>query len=117
MRNIIIILSIICIMLVSGCTEAPNINEVPSAATTDPELRCVELCREQIAAGNELSVGPCLSEIPDVNWDIEDWVCDVAHYPRKITDNNAQYQCQAYRKEIAAHFVEVSPNCEFIRKV
>ncbi|MBT3582681.1 hypothetical protein HN924_02040 [Candidatus Woesearchaeota archaeon] len=117
MKNIIIVLSIVFIMLVSGCTEAPNINEVPSAATTDAQLRCVELCREQITTGIDMSMGPCLSEIADVDWDFEDWVCDVAHHPRKITDNNAQYQCQAYRKEEVAHFVEVSPNCEFIRKV
>ena len=104
-------------MFVSGCIET-NVTEDPTnTPSTDPQERCVELCREQIANEMDLSTGPCLSEIEDVDWNFDDWVCDAAHFPRKLTDNNAQYQCQAYRKEIASHFVEVSPNCEFIRKV
>jgi hypothetical protein len=115
MRNLIIVLAIISVILVSGCTQ-PNVPEDPTPVSTDSQERCIELCREQIANGIDLSNGPCLSETDGLDWDIDDWVCDVAHEPRKLIDDNALHQCQEYRKERAAHFVEVTPNCEFIRK-
>ena len=116
MRDLIIALAIISVILVSGCTQ-PNTNDLTSTPSTDPQERCIEICREQIANGVDLSSGPCLSETEGLSWEMAGWVCDVAHEPRKGIDNNAINQCQAYRKEQAAHFVEVTPNCEFIRKV
>jgi hypothetical protein len=116
MRNLIIIFSIVCIILVSGCTQIVPSEDVVRIPSTDPQERCIEICRDQIANDVELSNGPCLSEVEELNWNIDDWVCDVAHSPRKLIDNNAQYQCQAFRKEQVNHFIEVTPNCEFIRK-
>lgn len=73
---------------------------------------CVQECQQQLAEGRDLSNGPCLldpiSELPD-------WVCDVAHSPREDVDNMAENQCSSYRRGIAKHFVEVTPDCKFIR--
>lgn len=117
MRNLLIVFAIISVILVSGCTTTTQTDTVSTTQATDPQARCVELCRGQIAAGIDMSMGPCLSETPELSWEIEDWVCDVAHLPRKDIDDNSINQCQEYRKEEAAHFVEVTPNCEFIRKL
>ena len=54
--------------------------------------------------------GPCLS-----NEIVEDWVCDVAHSPRQAVDDLPENQCPAYGDK-ASHFVEVDPDCNFIRK-
>ena len=116
MKKIILALAIVCIFLASGCIETATDNGT-TAPSTDPQERCVEVCKEQLLAGVELNMGPCLSESSGVSWEIEDWACDVAHEPRKDIDENSRYQCQKYRKEEVSHFVEVTPNCEFIRKL
>jgi len=102
------------VFLVSGCLNSSE--ETEQTIATDPQERCVEVCREQIAAGVDLNIGPCLSEKRDVEWNIDDWSCDVAHQPKEIADDTSLNQCQDYRKKTVTHFVEVSPNCEFIRK-
>ncbi len=75
-----------------------------------PRDVCQELCRERLDSGADLSDGPCLS-----NNVAPDWVCDVAHDPRQEVDDNPENQCSAYG-ETAAHFVEVSPTCKYIRE-
>lgn len=116
MKNLALIL--IAIVIVSGCIGSQNaMNKEAQPAALSPEEKCVELCREQISAGVDLNYGPCLSEMEGVEWDVDDWACDVAHQPRKDIDNNSKYQCQEYRKGNVNHFVEVTPNCEFIRKL
>jgi len=72
---------------------------------------CISLC---ISAkqSKELSNGPCLAE----HMSNPDWVCDVAHWPREAVDNLAENQCSSYGKT-AKHFIEVTPDCKFIRAV
>ncbi len=45
------------------------------------------------------------------------WVCDVAHSPREDVDNLPENQCREFGEGKANHFVEVNPNCEFIKAV
>ena len=60
--------------------------------------------------------GPCLSD-NNPDWNITDWVCDVAHSPRQPVDDLSENQCQAFRNGQAHHFVEVDPSCNFIRAI
>lgn len=59
--------------------------------------------------GADLSAGPCLGII------MKDWVADIAHSPREDIDNIPQNQCKAYISGKARHFIELSPEGEFIR--
>lgn len=77
--------------------------------------RCVFLCKASGDQGLSLEDGPCLSA-GSPEWDIPDWVCDVAHSPREESDNLPQNQCPGYGSS-ANHFVEVSPDCVFIRAI
>jgi hypothetical protein len=98
------------VVLVSGCTEQ---QEPPPTRTqiNEATLACVSLCQQKLNEGRDLSQGPCLSgEI------IDNWVCDVAHAPRTQVDNDPINQCPAYG-DTASHFVEVDPECNFIRAV
>jgi hypothetical protein len=73
---------------------------------------CINKCKSELALGKDLSNGPCLLDpIPLA----EDWVCDVAHWPREDVDNLPENQCNTYREGKATNFVEVTPKCEFIR--
>lgn len=56
-----------------------------------------------------LDNGPCLS-----NAIAPGWVRDVAHSPRQPVDEAPGNRCAGYLKT-AFHFVEVAPNCTFIR--
>ncbi len=78
---------------------------------------CVELCRIAHKEGIDLSTGPCLSDTYLTGWEVNDWVCDVAHLPRQPVDNLPQNQCKAFREGRAHHFVEVDENCNVIRVV
>ena len=77
-------------------------------------LLCRNACQEAKGAGEDLSQGPCLldpiSEMPA-------WVCDVAHSPRADVDNIRANQCDAWHDGTASHFIEVDPDCEFIKAV
>jgi hypothetical protein len=77
---------------------------------------CVSLCQHAKEANINLSQGPCLSD-GNPEWRHVDWVCDVAHNPRKSVDNLPENQCKEFREGKAHHFVEVTPECEFIRAV
>ena len=77
---------------------------------------CIQLCLEERSKGRDLSNGPCLSD-NNSKWIVRDWVCDVARWPRQDIDNLPENQCQEYREGKAHHFVEVSPQCEFIRAI
>ena len=78
-----------------------------------PINQCVNICKESLAKGKNLTNGPCLANPLPSN---PDWVCDVAHSPRQAVDNLKQNQCSAYGKT-AKHFIEVDPSCHFIRAV
>lgn len=74
-------------------------------------IECVKLCSKELGQGKILSEGPCLSE--EI---AEGWVCDIVRNPRvKLIDNKEQNQCQNYINKVAKHFVEVDPECRFIR--
>ena len=130
--NKIIFILFLGVFLVSGCTN--SINKSSTNITTEAIVdqitidtktesivdqaiaKCTRECKDRIELGFNLSKGPCLSD-EDINWMIEDWVCDVAHSPREEIDNLPENQCQAFREENAHHFVEVSPICELIKAV
>lgn len=98
------------IVLISGCTDT---QEAPATRgeTNEATLACVSECQKALAEERDLSQGPCLS-----NEIIDNWVCDVAHAPRQQIDNDPINQCPAYG-ETTRHFVEVDPDCNFIRAV
>lgn len=97
-----LIISILLIFLI-GCTAASN-SDVDKAVD-----KCIQLCQNKRAAGEDLSHGPCLSDRL-----IEDWVCDIAHNPRQEVDNVPSNQCPSFGTE-THHFVELNPQCNFIR--
>jgi hypothetical protein len=92
-------------ILIAGCTAPPLSNQDWA------KQMCEDLCKAALNQGYNLSAGPCLS-----NEIVDDWVCDVAHSPRQDIDNLPENQCPAYGKT-ARHFVEVDPECRFIRAV
>ena len=104
------------VLLVSGCTEQPPADNSGTAGIQAEMARagCIELCREALDSGADLSDGPCLSDNNE-QWNIEDWVCDIAHSPRQAIDNEPANQCRAFREGRASHFVELAPDCAFIR--
>jgi thioredoxin-related protein len=98
MKKLIILLLILVVFL-TGCTQE-NDNIIK---------KCIDLCKQQKI---DLNNGPCLSN------EIEQgWVCDVAHSPRQNIDNLQENQCRSFREGKTNHFIEVTPSCEFIRKV
>ncbi|MCD6434518.1 MAG: hypothetical protein J7L14_02820 [Candidatus Diapherotrites archaeon] len=122
MRLSIIILAAF-VLLLSGCISYPE-NKQPSNVAEEEKLsikeeavkECIKLCKSAIASGIDLSNGPCLSD-NNPEWQIEDWVCDVAHWPRKEVDNLAKNQCNEFREGRAKHFVEVDEECRPIRAI
>ncbi|RLJ00896.1 MAG: hypothetical protein DRP11_05300 [Candidatus Aenigmatarchaeota archaeon] len=92
---------ILALVAIAGCTQPGNVDVAKE--------ECIKLCQEALARGENLENGPCLS-----NRVIEGWVCDVAHSPRQDVDNRPENQCPEFGKS-ASHFVEVDPNCRFIR--
>jgi hypothetical protein len=63
-----------------------------------------------IASNISLSRGPCLGEIKP------GWYLDIVHKPRQPVDNDPRNQCAAVRTGKAKHFVELTPNGDFVRK-
>jgi hypothetical protein len=70
-----------------------------------------ERVRSLRAEGIDLSSGPCI----DNGEKFPGWVIDVAHSPREPVDNLPENQCSAYREGRAEHFIELSPDANFIR--
>lgn len=101
--KIALMLVLLSAVLASGCTEEKT--------QSNAEELCIKLCEEKLNKGADLSRGPCLS-----NEITEEWVCDVAHSPRKEIDNQPKNQCKAYQNGTAKHFVEVDTNCNLIKK-
>jgi hypothetical protein len=113
-KSILIILALISVLLLSGCvqlgSEDTELFKEPTAKSA-----CIDICNS-VKGTQDLSNGPCLSD-DNPNWNIDDWVCDVAHSPRQDIDNLPENQCQEYREGKVHHFVEVDSNCELIRAV
>ena len=88
-------------LLLAGCGGA------------DADAETIQLAKDAYAQSKEngvdMSSGPCLGVIKP------GWVADVAHDPRQDVDDDAENQCEAYRSGEADHFVELTPEGEFIR--
>lgn len=83
-------------------------------AQLTPKELCIKGCNELLNEGADLSAGPCiLDPIPEMS----EWVCDIAHNPREEIDNKRENQCNAWHNNSAKHFVEITPECEFIKSV
>jgi hypothetical protein len=106
MQNALAAVSLLLIVVISGCAQ-----QTANLSEQDIIDACVQACDNALKTGVSLDEGPCiLNPIPNTNW-----VCDVAHEPRQAVDNIAENQCQAYRNGAAKYFVEVTPECAFIR--
>jgi hypothetical protein len=80
---------------------------------TDIVGECIEAC-EAVMGNASLEEGPCLLDPMEGS---QDWVCDVAHDPREPEDDLPDNQCSSYLEGRARHFVEVRPDCSFIRQI
>ena len=107
MKRLFLIFIIFLIIVASGCITQPKASEKEKVISA-----CIDECKARLARGEDLSDGPCLlNPIPDS----PDWVCDVAHSPRQAVDNKPENQCSAFREGRSHHFVEVTPECQFIK--
>ena len=96
---LILFISFIFISGISSCQkEQSNFTEI-----------CINECMKQKNQIN-LSSQCILDPIPN-----SDYVCDIAHSPRQAADNLPENQCNAWHNKTAEHFIEVTPDCEFIR--
>jgi hypothetical protein len=109
----LIIVSLVLLVLISGCINKIDDTEFFRKAITDS---CANLCKLALSSGKNLDNGPCLSD-NNTKWTIQDWVCDIVHSPRQPVDDLPENQCQDFRNGQAHHFVEVDTNCNFIRAV
>ena len=103
------------IIFLNGCAQNPPDNNTTAAKKSEQSLldACVQACLDSKAAGNNLEGGPCLlNPMPQNN----SWVCDVAHDPRQDIDNLPENRCSAFGTGETNHFIEVNPQCEFIKK-
>jgi len=99
-------LPLLAALLLAGCTQLQSDEQKARQA-------CQDLCSQARAAGTPLASGPCLGRLSAAG--LDDWVCDVAHDPRRPVDNLAENQCSAYREGLAKHFVEVDEDCNAFR--
>ena len=100
--------------LLCGCTQQTEQSKQQPSTKELAIKKCEELCKEALAEGIDLSDGPCLST-GNAKWDIEGWVCDIAHNPRIAEiDNLKENQCPEWGVT-ASSFVEFTPECEFIK--
>ena len=105
---------LVAVVAISGLFYIIFVPKGPYVTEQDRAVfRCMFLCKAADNQGLVLDDGPCLSSGDDT-WDIEDWVCDVAHNPREPVDDLPENQCPEYM-DTANHFVEVNPNCIFLR--
>ena len=106
MKKIFFIGVLFAIIFLCGCAD--------QGGTEIERLKqsCIEACQEALNQGRDLSNGPCLLNPMTDN---TDWVCDVAHQPRQPVDDITDNQCSAFRNRMANHFIEVDPNCNFIK--
>ena len=112
----ILALTLILFALLLGCTTSTNTQSNDSSNITstplDSETTMVAACKLKCEAEKnvtDFNNGPCLGVVAD------NWVCDIAHNPRESIDNNTDNQCSDYLTGKITHFIELTPNCEFIR--
>ena len=97
--------------------QLPAIPQLPSQSpapipSISPNEECSLACKAMLSSGADLSSGPCLLNPIPRN---PDWVCDIAHKPRLLIDDLRENECSSYLSQSAHHFVEVAPDCSFIR--
>jgi hypothetical protein len=98
------------LVALSACAGTPG-PPAPPSPKEQAISACVDACRQALSQGREIGPGPCLLDpIPG----LDDWVCDVAHSPRKAVDLQSANQCPGFRAAYSAHFVEVDPECNLI---
>lgn len=71
--------------------------------------RAEALLKQRIAAGNNLSHGPCLAEDLIINWS-----ADIVHHPRVPSDDLPVNQCRRYREGITKHLVEITEDGQIV---
>ena len=86
--------------------QTPSQTPAQSQQQTQPSQseiiqRAQQMWRQAAEQGVNFDNGPCLGTVT------QGWVADVVHVPRSPVDNQPQNQCEAYRKGIAEHFVEL----------
>jgi len=110
MSRRIIFLIIPALFLLGGCQKIVDPNSDQPVTQAEAVTKCQQLCQQRLGSGVDLSAGPCLSEklLPD-------WVCDVAHSPRQVIDDQSVNQCAVYWQGEVSHFVEVDQNCKLIK--
>lgn len=101
---IIILLCLLLFVTAAGC-------EKPESETLVNE--CKAACQGALQKSQNLSAGPCLLDPMSNN----NWVCDIAHQPREAIDNLRENQCNSWHNGTATHFIELTPECEFIKAV
>jgi hypothetical protein len=105
----LVILLILLVIFIGGCITSEDTGTFEKAAID----ACINICNS-IKDKQDLSNGPCIGDpIPEH----PGWVCDVAHDPREPIDNLPENQCRSYREGRTKHFIEVDPNCNFIRAI
>ena len=113
-------LFLVLMLFLAGCTDQIDDEEIlPGDDVDSGEVNadefmkekainlCVKKCKE---SSGDLSSGPCLDG--DI---INDWACDVAHFPREYVDNLPENQCNSYREPVSSNFVEISTDCGVIK--
>ena len=98
------------IIFISGCIHQTlqSSTELPD----DISNSCINACKDALNSGKDLSSGPCILDPMPID---SDWVCDIVHDPRQSIDNQPENQCQSYRNGTSHHFIELTPDCKFIR--
>jgi hypothetical protein len=112
LKTILFLVVMTGIILISGCTQ-PASQETQSVSEQAKE-KCINIC--MTISSDLTGRSPCLSD-NNPEWNISDWVCDVAHSPREAVDNLPENQCAEFREGGAHHFVEVDTQCEFIKSM
>ncbi|MEK7616448.1 MAG: hypothetical protein AAB414_00130 [Patescibacteria group bacterium] len=83
----------------------------PSRSELDSAInKATHIYAEIRLKGMDFSNGPCLS-----NALMPDWVLDIVHNPRILTDDLQENQCPAYIEGRARHFVELDTEGNLIR--
>jgi len=97
------------LFLLAGCSQQ---QENPATGNLTPQNACINLCTG-LKNSRDFSPGPCIGNPLQ---DFPDWVCDIAHSPRQEVDNQPENQCSAFAQGNAKHFVELTPECKFIKQ-
>jgi hypothetical protein len=98
------------LVFISLCSQQPA-QDIKQQAI----FSCIQMCKST-SKNLDYANGPCLSDNSS-DWNVSDWVCDIAHSPRQDVDNLPENQCSAFREGKATHFVEVDTSCNLIRAV